>query len=907
MSKEELESEKTAVSTVEMDSLVSVPVLDIEPELYDKIVSTKEPTKKEWRGFWTVLLVQAQNAMNEKAAQFLLIPLGAALWKAEGNLEYYLGAIIVLPYLLISPFVGWVADRYCKARIIQAMAFLQIFVMLGMWYSLIHQNIYGAIVWFTVFAVQATLLSPAKKGIIKDIVGVKRLGFASGLVEMTGVFALMVGQVGVFVWFDLLNSGGNDPWHSAAFPTLILTLCALPPSLASLFLPRYPVLEKKPFRWSIFYEHIAQVKELWKKRELRLSEIGISYFWFFAGVMLLMTLQIAKDLTGGGDGFGNIGAVLMGSLCGGVIVGGIVISCLSRRKIELGIIPLGALGMTVSTLLLACFPLGSYAFDVALFFSGFSGAFFLVPLNGYLQNNCDNAKRGNIIAAGNFLDMSMGFVAVIFQMSLKNMEVSIAWQCLILCFLTAGITFISLRLIPGELIKLVGLWLVQLFFRPRILNGDRLPEEGGVLLVSNHVTLADALFLTLVSTRPIRFIVAKEYTGVRLLGWILELFDSVPISNSNPKEALRVASEALRQGQVICIFPEGQLTRTGVMTKLQRGFEIMAHRANVPILPIYMDGLWGGFLSYTGRLSFVKMPKRIPHRFTVVYGKPVKLSPEDHPTCRVRHDFEKLASCALDAVSETGRSALRHILERMGNQPLVFWEGGQWTAFEILTAFLESRTPKGDSPGHPWMRLFVSALSDREMMTRFWINAQQINRVNALQPGKLLLLSVGKNESYETVVSVFWALLTKTPLYLLTEELHLPESVRQIAGSHYMRERLASILPANHHIPFFDFSGEDPLSLPNIPSRPCYVTEKGIILSLSMTREVFRVDDKLVQLGLKVNCAGLLLPGFIMELAREDERVRISGPSLSSSALLPQGWSLDGDNFVVKSWDKGGC
>lgn len=884
--------------TTEMDGVVSVPVLEVDTHLYEQTVNNKEPSKKEWRGFWTVLLVQAQNALNEKAAQFLLIPLGAALWGAAGNLEYYLGAIIVIPYLLISPFVGWVADRYCKARIIQVMAFLQIFVMLGMWYSLVHHNIYGAICWFTIFAIQATLLSPAKKGIVKDIVGVKRLGFASGLVEMSGVFALMVGQVGVFIWFDVLNSSEGDAWHAAAFPTLILTLFALPPSIASLFLPRYPVLEKKSFKWSVFYEHIAQVKELWRHRELRLSEIGISYFWFYASVMLLMTLQIAKNITGGGDGFGNTGAILMGWLCGGVIAGGVVVSCMSRRKIEIGTIPLGALGMTISSVLLACFPLNSYGFNISLFISGFSGAFFLVPLNGYLQNNCDNAKRGNIIAAGNFLDMTMGLMAVIFQMSLKNIGMSIAWQCIILAILTAGITLMSLRLIPGELIKMVGLWAIQLFFRPRVLNGDRIPETGGVLLVSNHVTLVDALFLTLACQRPIRFVVAEEYIGVRLLGWILEIFDSVPISNKNPREALKIGANALKNGAVICIFPEGQLTRTGVMTECHRGFEIMANKAKVPIIPVFMDGLWGGMLSYKGSLSFIKMPKKIPHRFTVVYGEALE---SDKANVEIlRECYQSLSALALDAISETGRSAIRRILERLGDKKIITWEGGSWSASEILIAFLENRTPKGEGIGHVWMRTFISALSDRNLMTSYWLNAQQIMRVNALQPRAKTLVTMGGRELFETSIAVFWALLSKTPVHILTKETHVPENIAQIVGSDIMRERLGNMLPANHHIPFYDFSLKAPLALPNISSRPCYATKQGIIISLSMEREVFRVDDVSMQLGLKVNSYGLLLPGFIARQDKENSKIIITGPSLLEAEELNSSIKLDVQNFLIK-------
>ena len=215
--------------------------------------------KVPWGAFWRLVLIQAQNSFNEKGAQFLLIPLGVWLYGAEGDLEYPLGAIIVLPFILFSPFVGWLSDRFCKARIIQFMALLQICVLAGMYWSLRVHNLNGAILWFCVFAVQATVFSPAKKGIVKDIVGTSRMGFASGIVEMASILSLLIGQIGVFIWFRYLlepstdtiwhrwlgegffqwfdawlkPSGINDGWYAASFPCLVFLLLAVPVAASS--------------------------------------------------------------------------------------------------------------------------------------------------------------------------------------------------------------------------------------------------------------------------------------------------------------------------------------------------------------------------------------------------------------------------------------------------------------------------------------------------------------------------------------------------------------------------------------------------------------------------------------------------------------------------------------------------
>lgn len=176
------------------------------PHMDDVQTSKKKmPSKKEWRGFYSLILIQAQNAFNEKAAQFLLIPLG--VWLASTNaaygpdswvnsLQYILACIFVLPYILFSPFVGWLADCFCKARIIQFMSFLQILVLGAMLLCYKYENIEMAVFWFCVFSVQATILSPAKKGVVKDMVGSRQLGYASGLMEMSLILSMLAAQIG---------------------------------------------------------------------------------------------------------------------------------------------------------------------------------------------------------------------------------------------------------------------------------------------------------------------------------------------------------------------------------------------------------------------------------------------------------------------------------------------------------------------------------------------------------------------------------------------------------------------------------------------------------------------------------------------------------------------------------------
>lgn len=580
----------------------------------------KTPSKKEWRGFYSLILIQAQNAFNEKAAQFLLIPLG--VWLAANNiaygpdswvnsLQYILGCIFVLPYILFSPFVGWLADCFCKARIIHSCPSCKSCAG-ARFLCFRYENIEMAVFWFCVFSVQATILSPAKKGVVKDMVGSRQLGYASGLMEMSLILSMLAAQIGIFVWFDILQVSSNDGWEAAAFPTMILTFIAIPVAIAALFLPRYPSKQTRKFEWKLFYEHFVQLKYLWSQRDLRLSEIGISYFWFLAGALMLISLQIAQEHPIGDAGFSMSAAILMAWLSGGTVVGGVIASIICRKKIELGLIPLGAIGFTVGCIAMSFFPPGSLASNIGFGITGAFAAAYLVPLNAHLQDNCEPSNRSTVIAAGNLMDCIMGLVAVGFQLMLRNIFFRPE------PILGAGHSGRGhhYRGVPPH--------------PPRIHphdgtldHADRVPfphhppgpysgEDGGAIIVANHVTYGDALFLSLICPRPIRFIVAEEFVAIRWLGWILELFNCLPISSRNPRESLSKAIQALKAGEVICIFPEGQLTRTGTLCAARRGLEMLAKKSSCPIIPIYMDELWGSIFSYSGNRFFSKAPSTSP-------------------------------------------------------------------------------------------------------------------------------------------------------------------------------------------------------------------------------------------------------------------------------------------------------
>ena len=410
------------------------------------------PGKTPWGSFWSLTVIQSMNALNEKGVQFLLIGLG--IWLAM-ELQYSLSVLIVLPFVLFSPLGGWIADRWCKTRLLQAMVLLQVFVLVGMSVGLWTEQLWLAVLCFGIFCIQAMFFSPAKKGLVKDIVGSGNIGFASGVMEISTMLALLVGQIGaLYLIYTLLKLWGPDSgWQAAALPCACCTIGAVMVFLMSLFMPRYPAQSTRPFSWSLLWCHFSQLRMLWENKVLRNSEIGIGYFWFIASVMMLIVLQMAAEahpVQSQADFMQVLGqqkdsALLFAWLSGGSISGGLCASIICARKIRTWVATVGGIGMTLGCIALALLPYGTPQFFAALSFTGFTAAGYLVPLNALLQDRADNDKRGDVIAAGNLVDCGLGILAVLLQGALNAAGISPQWQCGMLAVLSAAVAAFIIR------------------------------------------------------------------------------------------------------------------------------------------------------------------------------------------------------------------------------------------------------------------------------------------------------------------------------------------------------------------------------------------------------------------------------------------------------------------------------
>jgi len=619
------------------------------------------------RSFWTMVGLSIQNAFNDKAAQTMLIALGvfianatfaanegagltgealqSASAKSSALISPSFAILILIPFIFLAPVAGWISDRFSKTYVLRAGALMQMAVLACIFWAVSLENFPMAVVGFGLLALQSTILSPAKKGIVKEMMGSERLGFASGVLELSSVLAICVGQIVSGFWFNnRMDLNGQEPWISAHWPILLLFFCSIPAVIVSFTLKVYPSPSKRPFKIGIIWEHVGQMKDLIGDSKIRLSALAIGFFWFVAGFINIVAIQAANELTSGsGGGMGVELAYFLTAASGGMIIGGGLASYASRRSVELGLVPIGGLVMVIGSICLACVPIDNIWFKLWISFTGMGAAMFLVPLNAYLQDNCAEEKRGKVLAGSNLLDAITGAIGVGLFIGLNALDISIPTQFMILAILCALVTVYATRILPQHFIRFTVLTFLRVIYKQKVLNAERLPSEGGVFIVPNHVTYLDAFMLTACSQRPIRFLMFDSYfKKPGLVRFFIKFFDTVPISQTRAKDAIQKAADAVAEGGVVCIFPEGQLTRSGCMNELKRGFEMIARKAKCPVVPVYMDGLWGSIFSFERGKFIYKWPYQLQYGVTVAWGEPMQA--REATAVAVREKLTELSS-----------------------------------------------------------------------------------------------------------------------------------------------------------------------------------------------------------------------------------------------------------------------
>jgi hypothetical protein len=582
--------------------------------------------QRRFAPFFATQFLGAANDNIFKYAFTLLVTYHAAQFTtlAPALAVNLIAALFILPFLLFSATSGQLADKLDKARLMQAVKVLEVAIMLlGAW-GFWARSFEVLLACVFLMGLHSTLFGPVKYAYLPQVLRGGEIVGGNGLVEMGTFVAILAGTLTAGT---LVEAGANGPLYAAAV-CVALALAGLATSLA---IPPAPsAAPGLRVDWNPLRVTWATVQVARRERAVFLSLLGISWLWFFGAVFLTQFPQFAQQTLGGSPA---VATLLLAVFSVGIGVGSLLCEKMSRGQVEIGLVPFGAIGMTVFTVDLYVAVQGLPAAqgqtaaqflahaahwrvlaDLALL-SMFAG-FYSVPLYALIQTRGEATHKARIIAANNilnalFLILSAGLAAA----ALGPLGLSIPQLFLLVALLNALVAIYIFTLVPEFLLRFLSWLLVSVFYRVDKRGTERIPAEGPALIVANHVSFVDALVIMAVSPRPIRFVMDVGIFRIPVLSWLFRQAKAIPIASAKVdpvlmERAFARVSEELRDGQLVCIFPEGRITDNGELYPFRPGVTRILERDPVAVVPIALQGLWGSFFSRRGGAAMTRPFRR---------------------------------------------------------------------------------------------------------------------------------------------------------------------------------------------------------------------------------------------------------------------------------------------------------
>ena len=548
------------------------------------------------RSFQSFLWTQFLGAFNDNVFK-IVVSLYAVHVSISGDVSSkYLaiaGAVFVLPFLLFAGYAGQIADRFSKTRVMQITKALEIPTMALGAYAMVNGSMNLMLCVLFLLALQANLFSPAKYGVLPEMIREAGLSRANGLLELSTFVAIIAGS-GVGTW--LFEHWKHTPLNLGA----TLFVIAIVGSLASLGIKRVPAAgSREPFRLNPFAEIAAGMSTLNCDKPLLWSVLGISWFWLVGALFQMSLILTGKEVLHVSE---TQSGLLIAALAVGIGIGSVLAGTICGTRIELGLVPAGALLMGAACVGFS-FALTFPTACIWLVVIGFAGGLFAVPLNAYLQDRSDKHERGRVLATNNFINM-VGVIIASGLLWLLHDRLHCSTSQILAglgIFMVVGSLFTACFMLRVT-VRFVLIGIAKCIFRVRI-AGEAIPEVGGALLISNHVSYADFVLLSFLTERPIRFLMWRPFYEIRLLTPFFAKMGVIPVGPGNSSEnmkSLDAARAALMAGDLVAIFPEGRLTVNGQVDQFKRGFERVAQGTNCPVIPVYLSGLNGHPLTPAG-------------------------------------------------------------------------------------------------------------------------------------------------------------------------------------------------------------------------------------------------------------------------------------------------------------------
>jgi 1-acyl-sn-glycerol-3-phosphate acyltransferase len=543
--------------------------------------------------------------------------------------------LFILPFFIFSAIAGQITDKYEKSALMRKIKMAEIVIMLiaaiGFlmeWYSLLLTLLF-------VMGTQSAFFGPAKYAIIPQHLKSEELVGGNALIGMGTFVAILLGTIGAGIIMQLESF-------------LLVTACSVVifACLGYITSRSIPVAPSSQADIKISFNPIttthALIVEARKHRPIYLAIAAISWFWFLGAAYLTQFPNFSKDVLNGDS---SLVTLLLAIFTIGVALGSMMCEKLSSSHVELGIVPLGALGLSLFgiDLYFSIPPLTEVTYSWLSFLEssgsirvlfdlagiGICGGIFIVPLYSYVQERAEPSFRARTIAVINIMNaLFMVGSAITGMIILGVMDLAIPEFFLILSIMNLVVCLYIFSQVDEFAIRFCVWMLSHTLYRVRHKNLENIPRQGAVVVVCNHVSYVDALILAGACRRPMRFVMDHNIFRNRFLGWFFKAVKAIPIAPAHQNEqifnqAFETISQALNNDEVVCIFPEGKLTRTGDINEFKSGIEKIVERDKVPVVPMALQGLWGSVFSHKDGSAFTKGPKRFWSRVGVIADKPI--------------------------------------------------------------------------------------------------------------------------------------------------------------------------------------------------------------------------------------------------------------------------------------------
>lgn len=544
----------------------------------------------------------------------------------------------ILPYFLFGAIAGQMADKYEKSWLIERIKLAEIVIMILGSVALYFQHVPSML--FILFALgsQSAFFGPIKYSILPQHVKPNELLDANAYVEAGTFIAILLGTI----VGGVLASGLS--YQSALMASIICF--AVLGWLTSKYIPSAaPASPELKVSFNIWKSSLQIIRLSRVDNAVFQSIMANSWFWFFGSLVLTQFPVFAKEVLAGNA---NVATLLLATFSIGIGLGSFACSLLSRGKVEIGLVPFGALGMSFFTWQLSravpipsaelltlsevMFWPGTYWVVFNLTMIAFSAGLFIVPLYAFLQTRSDEKHRSRIIAVNNIFNSIFMVTSGVMGMVLFQFGFTVLDIFKIAAVLNVLATIYILTMAPEFFLRLVSWILVHSIYRIKKEDLDNIPESGPALLVCNHVSFVDPALLLAVIPRPARFVMWYGFYELPVAGRLFRWLKSIPIGNSRERpelveQAFDDIAQALENGQLVVIFPEGGITKNGEIAKFQPGIDDIIKRTPVPVVPLALRGMWGTWLSREGGRAMRGLPKAFMKRITVIAGQAV---PPEH-------------------------------------------------------------------------------------------------------------------------------------------------------------------------------------------------------------------------------------------------------------------------------------